>query len=185
MNMLATFFARGKESPQLRQHIDRIDDYLYVSEDGMKMQGYNGSQLWDTSFALQALADAPPHVVRRFEHTLRKVRRRARARVAASTQNPTSRQSLLQAHAFVDATQITEDVPQRERYFRTVSKGGWPFSTKGVQLGGAFYFFLHSMPHFGVSLSPRRPRMAHRRLHVRSHACSARCAEVGKSPTTS
>lgn len=140
MNMLATFFARGKDSAQLRQHIDRIDDYLYVAEDGMKMQGYNGSQLWDTSFALQALTDAPPHVVRRFEQTLRKARRgcelmslpRRRYELAPSTQIPTPRQSLLQAHAFVDATQITEDVPQRERYFRTVSKGGWPFSTKGA-----------------------------------------------------
>ncbi len=35
------------------KHIPRIDDYLWVSEDGMKMQGYNGSQLWDTSFAVR------------------------------------------------------------------------------------------------------------------------------------
>lgn len=28
-------------------------DYLWVAEDGMKMQGYNGSQLWDTAFAVQ------------------------------------------------------------------------------------------------------------------------------------
>lgn len=32
----------------------RLFDYLWVAEDGMKMQGYNGSQLWDTSFAVQA-----------------------------------------------------------------------------------------------------------------------------------
>lgn len=31
----------------------RLFDYLWVAEDGMKMQGYNGSQLWDTSFAVQ------------------------------------------------------------------------------------------------------------------------------------
>ena len=31
-------------------------DYLWVAEDGMKMQGYNGSQLWDTAFAVQARA---------------------------------------------------------------------------------------------------------------------------------
>ena len=36
----------------------RLQDYLWVAEDGMKMQGYNGSQLWDTSFAVQALAAA-------------------------------------------------------------------------------------------------------------------------------
>jgi squalene cyclase len=31
----------------------RLFDYLWVAEDGMKMQGYNGSQLWDTAFAAQ------------------------------------------------------------------------------------------------------------------------------------
>lgn len=31
----------------------RLFDYLWVAEDGMKMQGYNGSQLWDTAFAVQ------------------------------------------------------------------------------------------------------------------------------------
>jgi len=31
----------------------RILDYLWIAEDGMKMQGYNGSQLWDLTFAVQ------------------------------------------------------------------------------------------------------------------------------------
>jgi squalene cyclase len=31
---------------------------LWVAEDGMKMQGYNGSQLWDTVFATQAILEA-------------------------------------------------------------------------------------------------------------------------------
>ena len=35
----------------------RIPDYLWVAEDGMKMQGYNGSQCWDTSFAVQAISE--------------------------------------------------------------------------------------------------------------------------------
>ena len=33
----------------------RVADYLWIAEDGMKMQGYNGSQCWDTSFAIQAV----------------------------------------------------------------------------------------------------------------------------------
>eukprot|EP00967_Tisochrysis_lutea_P080811 scaffold111165_cov20-Tisochrysis_lutea.AAC.7 len=37
------------------RHLPRIYDYLWVAEDGLKMQGYNGSQLWDTSFATQAI----------------------------------------------------------------------------------------------------------------------------------
>ena len=39
-------------------HLMRIQDYLWVAEDGMKMQGYNGSQCWDTSFCAQALYEA-------------------------------------------------------------------------------------------------------------------------------
>ena len=38
------------------RHIPRLHDYLWVAEDGMKMQGYNGSHLWDTAFAVQAIA---------------------------------------------------------------------------------------------------------------------------------
>ena len=39
----------------VQNHIMRVGDYLWVAEDGMKMQGYNGSQCWDTSFAIQAV----------------------------------------------------------------------------------------------------------------------------------
>lgn len=39
----------------VKRHLSRIKDYLWVAEDGMKMQGYNGSQLWDCVFAVQAI----------------------------------------------------------------------------------------------------------------------------------
>ena len=41
---------------RLRRHLPRLHDFLWLAEDGMKMQGYNGSQLWDTTFAVQAVA---------------------------------------------------------------------------------------------------------------------------------
>ena len=41
--------------PAVNSHMMRVPDYLWVAEDGMKMQGYNGSQCWDTSFAIQAV----------------------------------------------------------------------------------------------------------------------------------
>lgn len=105
INMLAVYLARGADSPAFKRHVARLDDYLWVAEDGMKMQGYNGSQAWDTSFALQALAAAPPALVARHGDTVAR------------------------AYAYLDASQIKADVPQREEFFRTVSKGGWPFST--------------------------------------------------------
>ena len=36
-----------------QRHLPRLFDYLWLAEDGMKMQGYSGSQLWDTAFAVQ------------------------------------------------------------------------------------------------------------------------------------
>ncbi|KAM3320932.1 hypothetical protein P3S67_008134 [Capsicum chacoense] len=41
-------------SDYFKKHLARIPDYLWVAEDGMKMQSF-GSQTWDTSFAIQAL----------------------------------------------------------------------------------------------------------------------------------
>jgi cycloartenol synthase len=52
LNMLACFL-EDPTSEAFRKHIPRIKDYLWVAEDGLKMQGYNGSQLWDTTFAVQ------------------------------------------------------------------------------------------------------------------------------------
>lgn len=74
---------------------------------GMKMQGYNGSQSWDTSFAMQALAAGGDDLAVKHQQTIRRI------------------------HAYLDATQIKVDVPMRDKFFRTISKGGWPFSTNG------------------------------------------------------
>ena len=38
VNMLSAYFAFGRDSPQLARHAARLDDYLWVAEDGMKMQ---------------------------------------------------------------------------------------------------------------------------------------------------
>jgi predicted glycosyltransferase len=32
--------------PTVMNHMLRVQDYLWVAEDGMSMQGYNGSQCW-------------------------------------------------------------------------------------------------------------------------------------------
>src|SRR5207342_3244430 len=41
--------------PELARHMTRLPDYLWRAKDGIKMQGYNSSQLWDTAFAAQAM----------------------------------------------------------------------------------------------------------------------------------
>ncbi|KAK9795896.1 hypothetical protein WJX73_001565 [Symbiochloris irregularis] len=88
-----------------KRHLPRLADYLWVAEDGMKMQGYNGSQLWDTAFAAQAFVTTG--LAPEFSDCLRR------------------------AYSYLDATQVRDDCPAPlERYYRHISKGAWPFSTR-------------------------------------------------------
>ena len=82
----------------------RLEDYLWDGHDGMKFQGYNSSQLWDTAFAIQAVLASP--VAGEADALLEK------------------------AHAFVRDNQIVEDLPDKEAHYRHRCLGGWPFSTR-------------------------------------------------------
>jgi squalene/oxidosqualene cyclase-like protein len=89
---------------ELKQHARRLADYLYQGTDGLKMNGYDSSRLWDTAFAVQAVARTPL--------------------------NDRSRSLLDAAFVYLDAAQVLQDVPRPERCFRHPSKGGWPFSSR-------------------------------------------------------
>ncbi|KAB0398983.1 hypothetical protein E2I00_013221, partial [Balaenoptera physalus] len=58
INMLACWHREGPTSSAFQEHLSRIPDYLWLGLDGMKVQGTNGSQIWDTAFAIQALLEA-------------------------------------------------------------------------------------------------------------------------------
>nr|AAT38887.1 cycloartenol synthase [Avena clauda] len=103
LNML-TCWIEDPNSEAFKLHIPRIHDYLWVAEDGMKMQGYNGSQLWDTAFAVQAIAATG--LIDEFAPTLKL------------------------AHNFIKNSQVLDDCPGDLSYwYRHISKGAWPFST--------------------------------------------------------
>ena len=87
---------------EVHAHIERMPDYLWHAPDGIKMQGYNSSELWDTAFAVQALA--------------------------ASGQ--ANRETMVRAAAFVEGAQIIEEPADSAHYYRHSSKGAWPFSTR-------------------------------------------------------
>jgi squalene/oxidosqualene cyclase-like protein len=89
---------------ELARHLERLPDYLWRARDGVKMQGYNSSQLWDTAFAVQAMMATGRHQL----HL----------------------DTLRAAHRYIEANQVRVDVPVRERAFRDASAGGWPFSTR-------------------------------------------------------
>jgi len=118
LNMLSTYHTSqySLTNSKVVNHMMRIDDYLWVAEDGMKMQGYNGSSCWDTSFAIQAIAEA--QLLDDFPDLSTKVWSYLEKSQILST--PTSQASL--AFKF-------ESEENRNKSYRHVSKGGWPFSS--------------------------------------------------------
>ncbi|GMN53548.1 hypothetical protein TIFTF001_022685 [Ficus carica] len=92
------------KSDAFKCHLSRIKDYLWLAEDGLKMQGYNGSQLWDVAFAVQAM-------------------------VATNLVDECS-SMLKKAHYFINHTQIRRNSSGNiSEWYRHISKGGWTFST--------------------------------------------------------
>ncbi|XP_054834517.1 lanosterol synthase [Eublepharis macularius] len=106
INMLVRWHVDGDQSPVFREHVSRIPDYLWLGMDGLKMQGTNGSQLWDTAFAVQAFLEA------------------------GAQKKPEFASCLQQAHTFFRISQIPENPPDYEKYYRQMNKGGFPFSTR-------------------------------------------------------
>ncbi len=103
INSICIWHAYGKDSVQFKKHVARWYDYLWVAEDGMKMNGYNGSQLWDTAFASRAM----------LESDLGKL---FPATIAKSCQ-------------FIDLSQIKAEHSTHADFFRHPMIGSWPFST--------------------------------------------------------
>lgn len=103
LNMLSVYDACGAKSVAFQRHIARVDDYIWVAEDGVKMQGYNGSQCWDTSFTVRAMVEAG--LAEQFPECSRRI------------------------YSYLKRSQIANNEDNLERYNRHPSKGGWPFST--------------------------------------------------------
>jgi lanosterol synthase len=103
INSLAIWHRYGKESKQFQAHVSHWKDYLWLAEDGMKMQGYNGAQFWETAFTLNAINES--EVGQEYE------------------------ESLSRLYKFLDISQIQEGIPLDKLFFRHPNEGGWPFST--------------------------------------------------------
>lgn len=118
LNMVSAFHATGNDISHstVVNHMMRVQDYLWVAEDGMKMQGYNGSQCWDTSFAIQAISEC--NLLDDFPHLSKKVWSYLERTQILSTE--ISQSSVAFEY---------ESEENRQKYYRHVSKGGWPFST--------------------------------------------------------
>ena len=103
INSICSWHAYGKDSAQFKKHVARWYDYLWVAEDGMKMSGYNGSQLWDTAFATRAMLESD--LGKLFPETIAK------------------------SYQFIDLSQIDAEHATHAEFFRHPMIGSWPFST--------------------------------------------------------
>ncbi|KAL5547396.1 hypothetical protein UlMin_007083 [Ulmus minor] len=85
-----------------KKHLARIPDYIWVAEDGIKMQSF-GSQHWDTSFTIQAMlaANLPEEIG----------------------------ETLARGHDFLKKSQVRENPSgDFKSMYRHISKGSWTFS---------------------------------------------------------
>ncbi len=103
INSICIWHAYGKESTQFKKHVARWYDYLWVAEDGMKMSGYNGSQLWDVAFTTRAMLESDLGLL--FPDTIYK------------------------GYQFIDSMQILTEHETHKEFFRHPMIGSWPFST--------------------------------------------------------
>ncbi|MGR9085912.1 MAG: terpene cyclase/mutase family protein [Gammaproteobacteria bacterium] len=103
INSICVWHACGKDSAQFKKHVARWYDYLWVAEDGMKMSGYNGSQLWDTAFAARAMLESD--LGKQFPATI------------------------ANSYRFIELSQIRAEHATHAEYFRHPMIGSWPFST--------------------------------------------------------
>ncbi|KAI9825715.1 MAG: Lanosterol synthase (Oxidosqualene--lanosterol cyclase) [Phylliscum demangeonii] len=106
VNLVACYIHDGEGSYSVRRHRDRLQDFLWVKDEGMLVNGTNGVQSWDTAFLIQAVIEAG-------------VAHEARWRPM-----------LLKALEFLDDQQIRDDCPDQELCYRQRRKGAWAFSTK-------------------------------------------------------
>nr|GMD09729.1 dammarenediol II synthase-like [Ipomoea batatas] len=96
------WWAEDPSCDELKYHLARVPDFLWLAEDGMKMQTY-GSQNWDTTLSTQAIIATG--MVEEYGDCLKK------------------------AHFYIKQSQIKEN-PKGDfkSMFRHYTKGSWTFS---------------------------------------------------------
>ncbi|ETS80174.1 hypothetical protein PFICI_07703 [Pestalotiopsis fici W106-1] len=106
MNTIVCYIRDGPGSYTVRRHVERLEDSLWVKDEGMLSNGTNGVQNWDTAFAIQAVVDA------------------------GLAEDPRWKPMLTRALEFLDSQQIRENCEDQEVCYRQQRKGAWGFSNK-------------------------------------------------------
>ncbi|XP_047087879.1 achilleol B synthase-like [Lolium rigidum] len=102
LNMICCW-VENPNSDALKRHLPRVYDYLWIAEDGMTAKLMDGCQSWETAFIIQAFLSTD--LIDEFSPTIAK------------------------AHEFMKKSQILENHPNYESFYRHRSKGSWTLST--------------------------------------------------------
>ncbi|RLM79240.1 achilleol B synthase-like [Panicum miliaceum] len=103
LNMICCW-VEDPNSDAFRCHLARIPDFLWLAEDGMKAQVYDGCQSWETAFIIQAFCATG--LVNEYGLTIRR------------------------AHEFIKHSQVLRNHPGDQSYWhRHRSKGSWTLSS--------------------------------------------------------
>ncbi|QHN81947.1 Cycloartenol synthase [Arachis hypogaea] len=106
LNMLCCWI-EDPNSEAFKLHLPRLNDYLWIAEDGMKMQGYNGSQLWDAAFAVQAIISS--NLIEEYGQTIKKAHsfiKKSQAALLLSKISPKIAGEPIEAERLYDAVNV-------------------------------------------------------------------------------
>jgi squalene/oxidosqualene cyclase-like protein len=136
-----------------RAHLAKLPDYLWRDARGVRMNGYNSSELWDAAFAAQALLEIDA---------------------------PWADDVLEGLWRFIRAQRLDDNPPDAARHYRTHSAGGWPFSNRphGWPITDCTAEGLKT----SVLLRQRRPDAAAGHLDDASHRASVRALLAWQNP---
>ncbi|KAG6093255.1 hypothetical protein E4U30_004486 [Claviceps sp. LM220 group G6] len=111
MNTVLCYIRDGPEAISVKRHVERLDECLWVTQEGMLCNGTNGVQCWDTAFLIQGV-------------------------FGAGLQNDEKwRPMLVRALEYLERQQIRDDCVDQEMCYRQPRKGGWPFSNRDQGYG--------------------------------------------------
>jgi squalene/oxidosqualene cyclase-like protein len=97
-------WSRDRRHPQLERALDGIEYWVWEDErEGMRICGAR-SDIWDTSFALQALCEGP--------------------------ELEAARTLVDRASAWLPIAQLRQDIPNGRKHYREPARGGWGFANE-------------------------------------------------------
>ncbi|KAI5461600.1 oxidosqualene:lanosterol cyclase [Mariannaea sp. PMI_226] len=111
MNTLVCYARDGPDAYSFKRHIERLEEFVWVKDEGLLVNGTNGVQCWDTAFLIQAVFEAGLQDDKKW------------------------RPMLMKSLHYLERQQIRENCVDQEKCYRQPRKGGWPFSNKDQGYG--------------------------------------------------